>query len=345
MKLSVWDEFLVAVGFFLGNVYDQLKSCGRGIWRFFTRDGVRVVGLVSVASILLAIDEPLAMAMHRPELAPWLMFAGLALYGAALSHIMRRVLFPYLDLKVVSDEARKGNSGSGLVFLGVCIVLAVVLCMMTTIVKADTLPPGFPKAATPYIPVLKSEQQQFWSDMPKPAALAAQVEQETGPCPGRQCWNPRAELRTSRERGIGLGQVTKTARFDTLAELRKSYSKEMAGWSWDNDSIYDPHLQLRGLVLGDLRVWKGVLSTANDHERLAMTLAAYNGGVGGLLSDRKLCAVTPGCDPKYWFANVEKTSLKQKTVVSGYGQSFFEINRSYPRNILGIRLTHYQGLL
>lgn len=342
MKLSVWDEFCFSVGFFFGNIWDQVKAILGGVAGFLRRDGVRIVGTTMLASLFLAIDEPLAIFLRRPELAPWFMFAGLALYGTVVAHIVRRIMFSYLNMGEVAAEARKGNTGAGLVFLGVCFVLGILMLMMTSLAKADTLPPQ----AYQYIPVLKSEQQQYWPDMPKPTALAAQVEQET--CPSlksRQCWNPRAELRTSRERGVGLGQVTRTARFDTLAELKKSYPTQLAGWSWDNNSIYDPHLQLRGLVLGDLRVWRVVLGAANDHERLAMTLAAYNGGVGGLLSDRKLCAATPHCDSRYWFSNVAKTSLKQKTVVSGYGQSFFDINRGYVTNILGVRLTHYEGLL
>lgn len=342
MKLSPWDAFWLSLGLVLGGIWGKLRRAGCAVLDGVTRDGVRVLGLVAAASGMLAIDEPLARALHRPELAPWLMFAGLALYGAALSHVLRRVFFPYVDLKVVALEARKGSTGAGLVFLGVCIVLAVVLAMMTSVARADPLP----ERARQYIPILKAEQQSYWADMPRPAVLAAQVEQET--CPSlkhRMCWSPRAELRTSRERGVGLGQITKTARFDALSEMRASYKQELADWSWDDDSIYDPKLQLRALVLKDYQTWRLVLGAPSSHERLAMTLAAYNGGLGGLSSDRKLCGATNGCDKSRWFGHVERTSLKAKAAVSGYGKSFFEINREYPRNILGPRLGKYEGLL
>lgn len=306
------------------------------------RDIMRIFALFVAATIMLVIDEPLALYLKRPELAPWLMFAGLALYGTALSHIVRRLFFPYVDLKVVALEARKGSTGAGLVFVGVCVVLAVLLLMMTGLARADV-----PERAREHLPTLKAEQERFWPDMPTPAVLAAQVEQET--CPSlkhRMCWSPRAELRTSRERGVGLGQITKTARFDALAELKASTGDKLAAWSWDDDSIYDARLQLRGLVLKDLQVWRSVSrQAATQQDGLAFMLAGYNGGIGGVLSDSKMCAATPGCDRRRWFGHVEHTSLKAKAAAAGYGKSFFEINREYPRNVLGPRLSRYEGLL
>jgi membrane-bound lytic murein transglycosylase MltF len=50
---------------------------------------------------------------------------------------------------------------------------------------------------------------------------------------------------------------------------------------------------------------------------------------------------TKGCDPEKWFGNVEKTSLKAKTAVKGYGQSFYQINRGYVRSIWFDRRQRY----
>lgn len=221
-------------------------------------------------------------------------------------------------------------------------LLAVALLLVTSGASGAELP----ERARQYIPILKSEQVRLWPDMPLPAALAAQVEQET--CPSlkhRMCWSTRAELLTSWERGVGLGQITKTQRFDALAGVRSANMSELAGWSWADASIYDPRYQLRALVLMDRTAWRQTAFAATPTERLKFTLTAYNGGIGGVLSDRKVCQATPGCDPSRWTGHVEHTSLKAKKPVSGYGLSFFEINRAYSRNILGFRLEHYKGLL
>lgn len=298
----------------------------------------RVAVMLVVAVVLLFGSTPLALLVGEPALASWGMLAGLATFGVALSHVFRRALFPYLDLKEVSIRAQVHPVGAGLVFFGVCLVIASLLLLMGSTAKAGELPPG----AVQYMPVLKAEQRTHWPDMPVPSALAAQVEQES--CvslTSTRCWNPRAELRTSREQGVGFGQVTRTSRFDALSELRAQFPEQLRGWSWSSASLYDPAYQLRALVLMDLRNWRVITGAATPGDRLAMALTAYNGGLGGLNSDRRMCAATRGCDPGQWFGHVERTSMKTRTVAKGYGRSFFDINRAYAPAILFTRRPKY----
>jgi len=72
-----------------------------------------------------------------------------------------------------------------------------------------------------------------------------------------------------------------------------------------------------------------------------MTFSAYNGGLGGALQDRKLCASVPKCNPNLWFGHVAAHSFKNKTKVHGYGQSFYDINREYVVNVLSKRRVKY----
>lgn len=301
----------------------------------------RVGIMLALAVIFLTLAVPLATVFNEPALAPWGMFGGVALLGVALSHILRRLMFPYIDLEAFSKTARETSTGSGLVFLGVSIVLTAFILLMGNLVHAQTLPAN----AVIYAPMLKAEQVTYWPDMPAPAVLAGQVEQET--CISlkhSRCWSPRAELKTSREQGVGLGQITRTSRFDALSEIKASFPHALAGWSWESN-LYDPKYQLRALVLKDLQGWKKTIGAATVQDRLAMTLASYNGGIGGVLSDRKVCAATPGCDHSKWFGHVERTSLKAKVAANGYGKSFFEINREYVRNVLLIRSDKYRGVM
>lgn len=305
-------------------------------------DLLRVGSLLIVATLMVMLAAPVALAIGEPAYASWGMFAGLALYGVALSHILRKVLFPYIDLKRYAQEANKEPAGAGLVFLGVSIVLAAFILLMGNVVHAAELPPN----AVKYLPILQAEQRDWWPGMPLPSALGAQVEQET--CvslKSARCWSPRAELRTSRERGVGLGQITKTSRFDALSEIRATNPRALKGWDWDADALYDPRFQLRALVLKDLQAWNAMQGAAAAQDRLAFTFAAYNGGIGGVLSDRQVCRGTTGCDFGRWFGHVERTSLKRKTAAAGYGKSFFEINREYVRNVLIVRRPRYERVL
>ena len=305
-------------------------------------DLLRVGSLLIVATLMVMLAAPLALAIGEPAYASWGMFAGLALYGVALSHVLRKVLFPYIDLKRYAQEANKEPAGAGLVFLGVSIVLAAFILLMGNVVHAADLPPN----ALKYLPILQAEQRDWWPGMSLPSALGAQVEQET--CvslKSPRCWSPRAELRTSRERGVGLGQITKTSRFDALAEIRAANPHALKGWDWNRDALYDPRFQLRALVLKDLQAWNAMQGAAATQDRLAFTFAAYNGGIGGVLSDRQVCRGTPGCDFGRWFGHVERTSLKAKSVAAGYGKSFYQINREYVVNVLIVRRPRYERVL
>ncbi len=303
------------------------------------KDIFRSLLLVLAATLFVRFSEAFAILVREPFYAPWMLFTGFALYGVALAHGVRRLLFPYIDLKVFAEEARQSATGAGLVFLGVCLVLCAVLMLMAISSPAHA---EIPTNAKKYIPILKEEAATFWPASPLPSAMAAQVEQET--CISikyPECWSPLAELKTARERGVGLGQITRTAHFDALAELKARYPTELKEWSWNTAALYDPHLQLRGLVLMDHHDYDVTLLAATEYDRLAFTLAAYNGGLGGVLSDRKLCGGTEDCDSTRWFNNVETTSMKARKAATGYGKSFFDVNREYVKNILIVRRPKY----
>lgn len=214
------------------------------------------------------------------------------------------------------------------------ICLLALLCA-GTVQAAEPVP----NSALPHLPTLRRVVDTYWNDAPYRSVFAGQVEQET--CVSlkhKKCWSPYAELKTEREYGFGLGQITVTKSFDNFQAARKLDSS-LKDWQWENR--YNAEFQLRTLVLTDRFNFGKFSWASSDHERMAFALAAYNGGVGGVLSDRRICSTLPSCDPSRWFGNVEHTSRKAKTAVKGYGKSFFEINREYVHNILKIRQAKY----
>lgn len=223
--------------------------------------------------------------------------------------------------------------------------LLAIICLML-VQCAPALCSELPAGAKIYLPMLVERQQAIWPDAPMPSFMAAQIEKES--CitlKHSKCWNPNAQLKTSREWGRGLGQVTTayradgSVRFDKQEELRNQFPS-LSGWTTDRWA--DPGFQLTAIVEMDKSIFKRQRDAATVLDRLSFTLSAYNGGEGGLLQDRRLCANTPGCDPARWTGHVEKTSLKQKVAVKGYGKSFFEINREYVSTILGDRRKKYE---
>jgi hypothetical protein len=326
----------------MGTLTEIFYALRRGLPR------IALLAALGVANILVASMPELAgwIGGPMPTVAPLCFGSGLVFLGLAGADFALRILQPRVDAQHAATEAiARGSVAAGLVYVGRAILVGVAMYLVATAPRAEQ-PPA---AALALLPVLKAEQLVHWPDMPMPSALGAQVEKET--CitlKHRSCWNPRAELRTAREQGIGLAQLTRTwhkdgrQRFDALAEIRAAYPQQLAGLTWSTP--YDPALQLRALVLKDRQAWRQVLGAGSALERLAMTLSAYNGGAGGLASDRRLCAATRGCDPGRWFGHVEQHSLKARAALPGYGESFYAINRRYVREILQVRRVRYLEL-
>lgn len=219
--------------------------------------------------------------------------------------------------------------------------LLLGLLLLPSLALADV-----PPKAKLYIPVLKQQLKEVWPALNLQSSVAADIEQES--CislTSSRCWDPKAELKTSREYGFGLGQITIAydkngkVRFNNFNEMKKLDSK-LKSWKWEDR--YNPSYQIRAMVVMHHNNYiKLKFPTSNEYEKMAFTYSAYNGGLGGVLQDEKLCQSTRGCDPKKWFGNVEKHSFKQKTKVSGYGKSFFDINREYVKNVMIVRRPKY----
>lgn len=222
----------------------------------------------------------------------------------------------------------------------------LVAILLSIVVSASPLGAEVPQRAREHLPALVDAQKGIWPNAPTPQFLAGQIEQET--CISlrhSKCWNPRAELKTSRENGVGLGQFTRayrkdgSIRFDKISELAAAHAS-LRGWTWE--SRFDAGYQLKAIVEMDKGIFQRQRGAATDTDRIAFSLSAYNGGESGLLMDRRLCANTPGCDQSRWTGNVERTCTKSNVPQPGYRLSFCAINREYPHNILEVRSPKYE---
>lgn len=210
-------------------------------------------------------------------------------------------------------------------------LLLLVLALLPALAGADATV----ERARPYLPTLARTAQELAPSVRPVSVFAGQIEQESR-------WKVRAELKTSREYGFGLSQCTVTSRFSCFDEMRRSGDRLLTGWQWADR--FDPERNLRVIVLKD-RQCLPYTGKAAGTDQAAMMLACYNGGGGGLRSDRAICRAKTGCDPERWWGHVELTSNKSRTKWQGYGQSAFDINRSYPRNIIHTFAPKYRQLL
>lgn len=58
---------------------------------------------------------------------------GITILVSAVSHLIRKILFPYIDLEYVVERATQTANGAMGVFVGVCMVLSTIIistCML-----------------------------------------------------------------------------------------------------------------------------------------------------------------------------------------------------------------------
>ena len=274
---------------------------------------------------------------------------GAGLLGVAFAHLARKALhdYPEADMQRLFKKAGETSTGSGLALIALAIVFSALLISFVNKVHAADVRTYIPTGAKAYAPILQVEQAKFWATHPNPQQLAGLVEQES--CLSlthSKCWNPASSLRTSREEGAGFGQITRayradgSLRFDSLAGLRAQHA-ELREWSWSN--VYQrPDLQLRAIVLMSRGNYQQINRLVTDPDNaLAFTDAAYNGGMGGVQSDRRACGLKRGCDPQRWFGHVELTCTKSRAAL--YGQrSACDINREHVTNVIKLRSEKYK---
>ena len=290
-----------------------------------------------------------ALLLTDPDkgLATGMLVLGLLtpLLAVAFAHLARRGLFDYLDMQAVAKKATEAPTGAGLVWLGVCVVIFGLLMLFGRSAHAQPIP----ARAWQYLPTLSAEVDRNWPNMPKREYFGGLIDHESG-CPGlrTKCWSPTSRLKTQREEGAGLGQLTRAwsksgaLRFDALAEMRDRHPA-LREISWSN--IYQrPDLQLRAVVLKVRSDFAALAAVSDRNTRLEFADAAYNGGLGGVHKERRACAVKPGCDPEKWFGNVEMIRIKSQRVLYG-SRSAWDINRHHVKDVIYTRAPRYRGLV
>lgn len=178
---------------------------------------------------------------------------------------------------------------------------------------ARACPAEIPSRAGQYRAVLIREARAVWGLDAPVATMAAQIHQESA-------WRHDA---VSRAGAQGLAQfMPRTAAW--LPSVAPETGEPLP---------FNPGWSLRAVVVYDKWLWDRI-EAASACDRWAMTLSAYNGGLGWLRRDQAL-AREYGLDPARW----EHVRL----VNAGRSVRNHEENRGYPRRILGVLTPVYKS--
>jgi hypothetical protein len=258
-------------------------------------------------------------------------------------------LFPSLDIDLAIDKALKGsyqiidgrngtirkvdNLPAALIFMG---VIALMIAILFIAVPAGASPLD---QARPYLPQLSRAIDSQWPSMPMRQIAAGQVEQESG-------WKAHATLKTSRELGRGLTQMTVAydskgrERFNIYREACRA--KALSAWDWQRDP-YNVHYQLTFLVLQDRANFVQVRPYfKDDAEAHKGSLVCYNAGSGRWLS-RRNNARRLGIPADRWDGGLDRAYGKGEAALL-YGRPLYAAVNEYPRVIFK-RSIKYQGLV
>lgn len=308
-------------------------------------------GSAVVLLALLLTQPDVAVIQQLPfggTFVAWLVGLGAVCVGALPVWLIRKALhdYPEADMRTLFRIASGSPEGAGRALMALAIV-ALGICIMVAPLVAKAAP--YPAAAEQHLPTLRAEIEAHWPQHPMPEYFGGLIEHEsclslTHP----RCWSATSRLRSAREEGAGLGQITRTwhpdgrERFDTLRELRSRHAS-LGEWSWEN--VYErPDLQLRGVVLFARDLWGRLHDVQDERERLAMADAAYNGGLGRVASDRRACSLTAGCEAQRWWGHVERTCTAGRAPLYGR-RSACDINRHHVHDVIKARAPKYLAAL
>jgi glucose-6-phosphate-specific signal transduction histidine kinase len=119
------------------NGVDEFNSSplSKRFWRSMRRDAPRFLAIVLIGMVLIYGGPKFALMMGEPAFAPWGLFIGGGFIIAALTHVIRRLLFQRLDLQLIALTAITSPVGAGLVFIGICMVLSAYVSMFGAMLR------------------------------------------------------------------------------------------------------------------------------------------------------------------------------------------------------------------
>lgn len=203
---------------------------------------------------------------------------------------------------------------NALVIMGTAFIwgAGLLLALLLFASMAHSAEVTIPRAAQQYRAELVRSAHATWGMNAPVAVFAAQVHTES--------WWKNDTVSSAGAQGLAQFMPSTARWLPTVAPETGEPAPFNPGWS------------LRALCTYDKWLWNRT-DGANDFERMAFTLSAYNGGQGWVNRD-KAKARKLGVDAGRWFGHVENVNAGRSTAA-------FRENRNYPRLILQKRQYAY----
>ena len=236
--------------------------------------------------------------------------------------------------------------------IGLLVIIVTLLVIIMTVATARcpyNYKTYIPKNAYNYMDLVELDSIILNKNINLVPYFDALIEQES--CVtlcSKKCWNPKARLKTKREEGAGLFQITRVfypnglVKWDMLRYLKLRYPKYLKDLTWKN--IYNrPDLQ----ILAGMLLWKSNMPLfihKVDKDSLIWFLdSCYNGGFKYLYREMTICKLTKGCNPRKWFGNVAKIKSRRALHKLYGNRTAWDINRQHVK-LVRARMQKYKKL-
>ncbi len=213
----------------------------------------------------------------------------------------------------------------------------IAATLLLTLSCCEPVFAGALKRAQQYLPLYQEIVSVHWPQMPMRHIPCGQVEQESS-------WKATATLKTPREHGRGLTQMTVaynkdgSERFNIYREAVKW--RALKGWDWRQDP-YNVQYQLTFLVLQDQMNYTMLRPLfINDEETWKAALVSYNAGRGRVMA-RLAVARARESPTDRWAGGLEDAHGPKEDRIL-YGRPLWQAVNEYPVKVFR-RAEKYRG--
>lgn len=92
----------------------------------YVYETLRISPLLGFAGLILIPDDSRGVILFG---------LAIVLLGVAIAHLIRKLIFPYIDVKVLAEKAKESALASALVILGLLYLLSTIIQSLVVLLK------------------------------------------------------------------------------------------------------------------------------------------------------------------------------------------------------------------
>lgn len=100
-------------------IKERLKDGAKRVWESkLSRDFARLIPLIAATGLLVVPDNSRGVVFFS---------MGILILMTGLSHILRKILFPYIDMEKAWRMSNNTALGAAIVFASICVIIAATI--------------------------------------------------------------------------------------------------------------------------------------------------------------------------------------------------------------------------